>query len=229
MTVQEIIDLAWSWLDDSQNPHLWPLPEMVALLNKTVNEFCELTQILVDSTTPALTQYAITAGQAKYAQDERIIEIVRGRLVTADQRITRRTRTYMDAYCGGWDSVTSSPGTPQHLLGDLDTGHFTLAPTPDTNDTLKATVIRYPLQQLTTAQAVLDAALPEIPFKYHFDLLDGIASRAYLKQDTETYDPKKADRHRALWLARCNQIWLSIINRNDIDNLTDQVPDYLED
>ena len=39
MTVQEIIDLAWSWLDDPEVPHRWPLVEMVALLDKTVNEF----------------------------------------------------------------------------------------------------------------------------------------------------------------------------------------------
>jgi hypothetical protein len=228
MTVQEIIDLAWSWLDDPEVPHRWPLVEMVALLDKTVNEFCELTRILVDSTTPELTEFVISAGTAKYPQDERVIEILRGRLIKADQKITRRTRTFMDVYCYGWDSALASPGTPRHILGDLDTGTFTLVPTPDADDTLKTTVVRYPLRPLTTASSILSAALPEIPFRYHFDLLDGICARAYLKQDPETYDPKKAERHRALWLSRCNQIGLNIINENDIDNLVDQVPDYLD-
>jgi hypothetical protein len=34
---------------------------------------------------------------------------------------------------------------------------------------------------------------------YHGGLLHGIAKRAFLKQDVETYDPQKAERHRLLF------------------------------
>ena len=57
----------------------------------------------------------------------------------------------MDSHCRGWDSVTASTGTPKNFLGDLDTGYFTLVPTPDADDVMWLTVVRYPLVQLTSA------------------------------------------------------------------------------
>jgi hypothetical protein len=225
MTHTEIINLARGWLDDLAIPYGWSLDEMIAYYNDTVNEFCEQTKILVDSTTEAICKLTLAASLAKYTLDSRVIEVLRGRLVTYDRKITRRTRTFMDNYSPGWDSATASSGTPKNFLGDLDTGYITLAPTPDAIDTLWLTVVRFPLAQLTSA--ILDLA-PEIHFKYHFGLLDGICGRAYLKQDAETYDPKKAERHLVLWRATINARMLEEINRNDIDNETDQVPDYLE-
>jgi hypothetical protein len=111
-------------------------------------------------------------------------------------------------------------------MTDLDSGYLTLYPTPETVDTLSLTVVRYPLAQVTATN--LDQELPEIPFVYHYDLPGGIGALAYLKQDSETYDPQKAARLKALFLARCQEVALKIINENDIDNLDEQVPDYLD-
>ena len=225
MTHSEIITLARSWLDDSAVPYNWSLTEMIAFYNDTVNEFCEQTRILVDSTTEVICKITLASGTAKYVLDSRVIDILTGRLVTGDRKITRRTRTYMDSHSSGWDSTTASTGTPMNFLGDLNTGYIILVPAPDSIDTLWLTVVRFPLLQLTST--TLDTS-PEIHFKYHFGLLDGICGRAYLKQDAETYDPKKAERHLGLWKATINKRMLEEINRNDIDNDHDQVPDYLD-
>jgi hypothetical protein len=226
MTHQEIINEARGWLDDEVAPYRWSLGNLIGCFNKAVNELCEQAKILVDSSTEAICKVDVLAGTAKYAQEQRVVEVLRGRLVTGDRHITRRTRNYMDKYCSSWDSATASSGTPKNFIGDLDTGYLTLHPKPEANDTLWLTVVRYPLVQLTSA--LLNQS-PEIHFKYHFELLDGICGYAYLKQDPETYDPKKAERHLALWRATVNQRMLEEINRNDIDEDSDPVPDYLED
>lgn len=225
MTHQEIINEARSWLDDEVAPYRWSPGNLIGYFNKAVNELCEQARILVDSTTEDICKVSVVSGTAKYPQEERIIDVLRGRLVTGDRHVTRRTREFMDLYCSGWDSATASSGTPKNFIGDLDTGFITLYPRPDAIDTLWLTVVRYPLVQLTSA--LLDQK-PEIHFKYHFELLDGICGYAYLKQDPETYDPKKAERHLGLWRATVQKRMLEEINRNDIDGQNDEVPDYLE-
>jgi len=228
MTFSEIIALDRGLLDDEILPYKWKDAELVACANQTINELCEKARIIIDSTTPAICNVPLLAGTAKYAKDSRIIEILRGRMVTYDCKITRRTGSFMDNYSSGWDSATASTGTPRNFLEDLDTGYFTLTPAPDANDTLWLTVVRLPLDQMTLAD-LTNGASPEIHFKHHYALSDGILARAYLKQDAETYDPKKSARHMQIWLNYVNQVMLDEINRNDIDNQADQVPDYLED
>lgn len=226
MTLSELIALVGGQLDDSAVPYKWSDVELVAYINDTINELCEKARILVDSSTEAICKLTLAAGTAKYPLDSRVVEVLRGRLVTGDRKVTRSTRSFMDAHSSGWDSATASTGTPKNFLGDLDTGFITLTPTPDAVDTMWLTVVRFPLVQMSIASP---DAVPEIHFKYHFELLDGICGRAYLKQDPETYDPKKAERHLGLWRATVNKRMLEEINRNDIDNQADQVPDYLDD
>lgn len=226
MTLSELVVLAGGQLDDSVMPYKWSDVELVAYINDTINELCEQAKILVDSSTEPICKINVVAGTAKYALDARVIEVLRGKLVTGDRKVTRVTRSYMDRYSPGWDSATASSGTPKNFIGDLDTGFITLHPKPTANDTLWLTVVRLPLAQMTSD---IVNQTPEIHFKYHHELLDGICGRAYLKQDSETYDPKKAERHLALWRATINKRMLEEINRNDIDNEDDQVPDYLDD
>jgi len=64
-------------------------------------------------------------------------------------------------------------------------------------DSLWLSTSRLPLVQLTLA--AWESLSPEINFDYHPKLIDGILREAYLKQDTECYDPKAADRHRILF------------------------------
>ncbi len=67
-------------------------------------------------------------------------------------------------------------------------------------DTLLMIVNRIPLTPFTVSDIGATPAIsPEIKSVYHGGLLHGIAKRAYLKQDTETYDPQKAERHRLLF------------------------------
>ncbi len=64
-------------------------------------------------------------------------------------------------------------------------------------DTLWLSVDRLPLNQLTLA--AWETQSPEINFDYHTKLIDGILREAYEKNDSETYDPQAATKHRGLF------------------------------
>lgn len=67
-------------------------------------------------------------------------------------------------------------------------------------DTLLMIVNRIPLTPITIFDiSASTPVVPEIKSIYHGGLLHGIAKRAFLKQDAETYDPQKAERHRLLF------------------------------
>ncbi len=67
-------------------------------------------------------------------------------------------------------------------------------------DTLLMVVNRIPLTPFTAFDIGANPPVsPEIKSMYHGGLLHGIAKKAYLKQDAETYDPQTAERHRLLF------------------------------
>jgi hypothetical protein len=63
-------------------------------------------------------------------------------------------------------------------------------------DTLNLSVARLPLTWVTLADLT---GSPPIDDDYHLDMIHGICSYAYLKDGTETYDPKQAMRHKGLF------------------------------
>jgi hypothetical protein len=76
-------------------------------------------------------------------------------------------------------------------VGD-DTGIFVrtieFIGVPTAADTARMDVIRLP------AMLEADSDVPEIDEIWHPDLIYGITALAYLKRDTDTYDPKKSER-----------------------------------
>jgi hypothetical protein len=47
---------------------------------------------------------------------------------------------------------------------------------------------------------------PEINFRHHYRLVDGILAQAYNKDDSETLDPEKAARHQKAWLKHIDEM-----------------------
>lgn len=67
-------------------------------------------------------------------------------------------------------------------------------------DTLKMTVNRMPLTPFTVADcATTSTTAPEIKSLYHGGLIDGILKRAFLNDNTQIYDPQRAERHRVIF------------------------------
>lgn len=62
-------------------------------------------------------------------------------------------------------------------------------------DTALLRVTRLPITSWTEADLLVGTATPEIDVTYHMGLSDGVAKYAFGKQDTQTYDPRKAADH----------------------------------
>jgi hypothetical protein len=198
-----------------KEPYLWNDQELIAWTNNSINELCEKTDLLVDSTTAAICQIAITAGAYKYALDSRIINILRAKIAVQTWPMTHITLDDLDSMSSNWEDTTITlRDTPTYFCTDRDEGYVTLYPFPVANGTLRLTVHRYPLVQLTTA--VLEAQL-ELPFQYQNKLLDGILAQAYRKQDAETYRPEKSNAHLALWNASIEAIKWDRIKRRPFE------------
>jgi hypothetical protein len=70
-------------------------------------------------------------------------------------------------------------------------------------ETANLSVIRLPLANITEADLSEE---PPIPEDDHLSLLDGILGYAYLKNDTETYDPQKSARHLLIFQGSINEM-----------------------
>jgi hypothetical protein len=73
-----------------------------------------------------------------------------------------------------------------YFIPDYETGKIVLYPPPSENGTLLMTVVRDPLAEMNDMDDE-----PEIAARYHRSLRFWMMFRAYSKQDTETFDPKK--------------------------------------
>lgn len=200
MTADEIIALARDISDDTEEPFLWSDNEWVNYLNKVLNELCEETLLISDSTTAAICTLAIAVNTAKYPYDTRIIRIKRAKISGETNPLVKKTIDELDVSLPGWESQT---GTPKYYITEQDTGSILLIPKPDAIKTLNFTVNRLPLAQISLSTL---GSSPEIHFKYHPYLLDGMLAWAYRKQDADTFEVTKASGYGALWVANINII-----------------------
>ncbi len=132
-----------------------------------------------------------------YSINESIIRINRAKLSSQDAPldiIRNNSLDYMDYNHSGWESETSN--TPSILLiNGVGTNKVRLYPTPDTDDILYLSIYRYPISSLVSTATTTS---PEIPSKYHNKLFNRVCWRAYMKQDSDAFDQRQADRFFAL-------------------------------
>jgi hypothetical protein len=182
-------------LDDEVEPYLWPDEELTEYLNDSVEKLCEETLCIVDSTTAALCGIAVREGVKSCALDARVLGIKRAALEGGFGVLTGVTMEYLDAcYGSNWEDME---GAPVHYVTDSDSGSLRLFPIPANDDTLRLTVYRLPLSELSASKT---DAQPEVARRFHRRLIDGVLARAYEKTDAETYDPDRAEKHLELWL-----------------------------
>ena len=199
MTLRELIDLISRKLDDVVQPFLWDDTELTQAINDRINELCEKTGLLRDSSTVAICTIAVVLGTAKYALDDRIIKILSVKYGTSYTELYPVTRAYLDEQFQNWESDT---GVPRYFLLD-DTATITLYPNPSADSHIHLSVTRYPLVQMTLLSENLE---PEIHWKYHSRLVDGVLALAYEKNDSETIALARVKHHEALWNKTIDEI-----------------------
>ena len=194
MTLAELETLFRQEADDAATPYLWSQVEVYDYANDAQNEACRRARLLVDSTTTAICNYAVAADASVVTLDARIIFIRRARMASRTVPLARMFLADMEEQLPNWEA--SASGTVDRYIPDYQNGKIKLYRPSLAADTLKLTVVRMPLVDMT---ATSDA--PEIHASYHRNLRFWMLYRAFSKHDSETYDTKKARDYLALFVS----------------------------
>lgn len=185
MTLSELIKMARQRLDDTVAVrYLWTSKELKEFANDAQNEACRRSRLIVDSTTAEICRISLVSGMQTYALDDRVIFIKRVILDGHPTPLGRAHSDDLDASVPGWEDQT---GLPCAYVPNMDTNTFRPYPAPDGDYTARLTVVRAPLVAMDDGEDV-----PEIRGRYHVGLVNWMLYRAYMKQDSQTYDPKSA-------------------------------------
>ena len=181
-------------LDDQVEPFFWSNDQLTKYVNQAEYEACLRTELLRDSSTSAVCQIAVTAGQNTYALHSKILVIKRAWLDGEAHDLIKTGQHELDREDHYWRSKT---GTPEYFFADRDTRKLVLFPNPDTTYTLKLTVWRTPMAEMAYANA--STVTPEVPEEHHFNLLDYALWLAYRVHDSDVFNPNRAQEHLALF------------------------------
>lgn len=184
MKLGALLDLWRAEIDDVAQPFLWSDEEAIEYADDAQKEAARRGRLIVDSTTASTCQLAIVANSATYTLDARVLRINRAKLSGETTPLQFLMVRDLDARRPGWEDET---GTPEIIVPDWQTGQVRLVPKPTATATLALTVVRLPILTLND----LDDTL-EIREEYQRNLRHWLNYRAYLKRDSETYNPESA-------------------------------------
>jgi hypothetical protein len=187
VTFPELYHLARVALADTATPPLLSQDVALALFNEAEQEACRRAPLLLDSSTAAVCQIALEPGASLYPLDSRIVKIMSARTATRSTPLAEVSAQRMDQELPQWELGS---GTPTRYVSGYATGKFRPYPVPVSADTVHLRVWRTPLNSLTVASS------PEIPERYHKSLIHWVVASMRDIEDTELYDPRKAEMAR---------------------------------
>lgn len=207
MDIADVIDEFRHQVDDRAQPELWSDEEAMRYLAFAQDHLVREMGGIADATTTAIVDLAITASTPYTAHSPYILRIRSGRLITARRDVT------LGAEADVRQIMTRDYGWTQGLsFDDTDTGNVDFGilgvqenqirwfKVPNAVDTCRLHVQRLPYPRLTNE----DGPALEVSDVHHLRLVDGMKWQAYLKQDAETYDPKKAASSEAAFRSYCD-------------------------
>lgn len=185
MTFSELLQAAREELSDTAgtSERDFALTRSMALryFNEAEAEACRRSRLLIDMDTEEICSITVTAGQAVYNRDERIVKILSARL---SGRATPLARMFRSDMADGWQDHT---GTVIGWLNDYATNKIRLYRKPEASGILSLEVQRTQLAAMAN-----DTDRPEIPLRYHYGLINYVVGKIRGNDDTEMYDPRKA-------------------------------------
>ena len=196
MKVDDFIKRFRTHLRDAADPPFWVDEEIVGFLNEAVQEACERSKLIEDRSTPEVCSIVTVPGQSTYKLHASVFQIKR--LALQGRPLEETCVEALDCDSPGWENRS---GKPRCFIVEQASGvspaNIRLVATPNLVETLALTVYRGALKPL-----IADAGIfkPEIPERFHERLLDWVYHRAYLKQDADAFDPKKAAESLGLFI-----------------------------
>ena len=187
MNLSELRTLFRRTTRDVAPKYLWLDEEIDEYANDAVEEACRRSNLIVDSSSNVAVIDA-SANDEYLTLDPSIIYVRRVTRASTGTALAPRVSRSMDESVPGWENTTA--GTTIVFVPDWETGKLRLWPPTSVDETFRMTVIRTPLTEM-----VEDEDEPEIAPRFHRALLDWMLHLGYLKQDADTFDPKKAAQH----------------------------------
>ncbi len=198
LTLDDIRRRVRSRLDDIAAPYLWSDIELLDYVNDTVRDAAIRANLVVQDDVPVVfTQKVDLTWNAKYALPSSTLDVKSVYLLSQPTNTLSRTSfRRKDQYYQGRPTDTGTPfayALDQTQAGTgTDSGIFvrsiTFIGTPVAADTAMLDIVRLPI--------LLEAGddVPEMDEIWHPDLIYGITALAYLKRDSDTFDPKRSER-----------------------------------
>lgn len=170
---------SYSWCDD----------EVIGFYNDAVAEAADRARLILDTSTPAVCEIALTPGSPLYALHPAILAISRVELDSDGGAgpLTLTTESSLDLEFGGWKTQR---GRVSAFIDYGDKIRFYRIPVEA--DAARLQVFRLPIHTMRA-----DTDTPEIPERWHSRLDDWALRCAYRKQDSDVNDPGRAARYEA--------------------------------
>lgn len=198
LTLADLRRRARSRLDDTVAPYLWSNSELDDAINDTVRDAAIRANLVVQDDYPVVfAQNADLTWKAKYALPSGTLDVKSVYLLSqpTNNLVRSSYRRIEQQYYGRPTQVGSPYGyvldQTQAGTGD-DSGIYvrtiTFLATPDAADTAMLDIVRLPILLET------EGDVPEFDEIWHPDLVYGITGLAYLKRDSDTFDPTRSAR-----------------------------------
>lgn len=155
----------------------WTNEELTANINEAINQVYRRT-----SPIRATVNISAVANTAAYSLASYVLKVINIR------RANGHSIPHLSAL-DFYDETNGTKGDIDYYVTDDVTDTITLFPTPTVNETLVATVYRGPLTKLVWTSNTLSPELKEI---YQVPMLNYAAGMAYMKDEANTLDPKRA-------------------------------------
>lgn len=175
---------------DLRQPYLWSDRQLDRFANEAEEEACRRAHLIVDSSSSACL---FKSSGALVKLDAKIIDVRRILLDGQSIPLSPISVIDLDRCFHGWDAET---GEPKCYITDYQSGSIRLYPSPSSEVTGRMTVVRLPAKRM-----VQDSDQPEIRADYHRSLVHWMMHRAYLVQDADSFDPARAARSLAAFVA----------------------------
>lgn len=190
MNLEELLlQLRRDYLDDAAGFTLYSDEALIGFIADAQRQVCLRARALVDSTTPAVTAYALAAGDRSVQLHPSILAVRMVRVAPCKHPLVGTTAKRLWKRDPGWD--IADPADPRHWIPDYQDGYLYLDRPVEQDTTLHLSVWRMPLEE-EALEGNDDE--PVIALHWHQDLLDWAAHRAFSGKDTQTADDARADR-----------------------------------